>query len=149
MTARIGSLTEPTRVAEQGNGVKLSAVTASIIFIKWLNNNHKYVWRQRLWVLSGGSGRLGEAYIYTPFAQQVLHITKRKRKSNIHHYCKSDDFRAGFKVAKWGVFCHWPRLQISPARFKQVYSDKAGIYTKVPGQSTKISFAKAVVCDQA
>ena len=34
MTARIGSLTEPTRVAEQGNGVKLSAVTASIIFIK-------------------------------------------------------------------------------------------------------------------
>ena len=30
------------------------------------------------------------------FAQQVLHITKGKRKSNVHHYCKSDDFRAGF-----------------------------------------------------
>ena len=36
-----------------------------------------------------------------------LHITKRKRKSNIQHYCKSDDFRAGFEVAKWRMFCHW------------------------------------------
>ena len=33
--------------------------------------------------------------------------------------------RAGFHVAKWGVFCHSAWLQISPARFKQVYSDKA------------------------
>ena len=32
--------------------------------------------------------------------------------------------RAGFKVAKWGVFCPWAWLQISPARFKQVYSDR-------------------------
>jgi hypothetical protein len=66
------------------------------------------------------------AYIYTPFMKKVLHITKRKRKSNVHHYCKSDDFRAGFKVAKWGTFCHSAWLQISPARFKQVYSDSAG-----------------------
>ena len=33
--------------------------------------------------------------------------------------------RAKFKVAKWGVFGHWASLQISPAHFKQVYSDKA------------------------
>ena len=33
--------------------------------------------------------------------------------------------RASFKVAKWGVFCHSAGLQISPALFKQVYSDKA------------------------
>ena len=46
------------------------------------------------------------AYIYTPFMKKVLHITKRKRKTNVHHYCKSDDFRAGFEVAEWGVFCH-------------------------------------------
>jgi len=65
------------------------------------------------------------AYIYTPFMKKVLHITKRKRKSNVHHYCKTDDFRAGFEVAKWGTFCHSAWLQISPARFKQVYSDSA------------------------
>jgi hypothetical protein len=65
------------------------------------------------------------AYIYTPFMKKVLHITERKRETNVHHYCKSDDFRAGFKVAKWRVFCHSAWLQISPARFKQVYSDKA------------------------
>ena len=46
------------------------------------------------------------------------------RKLNIHHYWKSDDFSAGFKVAKWEPFCHLAWLQISPARFKQVYSDK-------------------------
>ena len=65
------------------------------------------------------------AYIYTPFMKKVLHITERKRKSNVHHDCKSDDFRAGFKVAEWGMFCHSERLQITPARFKQVYSDSA------------------------
>ena len=65
------------------------------------------------------------AYIYTPFMKKVLHITERKRKSNVHHYCKSDDLRAGFKVAKWEMFCHSAWLQISPARFKQVYSDSA------------------------
>ena len=72
-----------------------------------------------------GSGSLDEAYIYTPFMKKVLHITKRKRKSNIHHYCKSDDFRAGFEVVEWRMFCHSAWLQISPARFKQVYSDSA------------------------
>ena len=71
------------------------------------------------------------AYIYTPFMKKVLHITKRKRKSNVHHYCKTDDFRAGFEVAKWGTFCHSAWLQISPARFKQVYSDSAHSRAKV------------------
>jgi len=33
--------------------------------------------------------------------------------------------RAGFKVAEWRIFCHSAWLQISPARFKQVYSDSA------------------------
>jgi len=64
-------------------------------------------------------------YVNPPFMKKVLHITNRKRKSNIHHYCKSDDFRAGFKIAKWRMFCHSAWLQISPARFKQVYSNKA------------------------
>ena len=40
------------------------------------------------------------AYIYTPFMKKVLYITKRKWKSNVHHYCKSDDVRTGFKVSK-------------------------------------------------
>ena len=64
-------------------------------------------------------------YVNAPFMKKVLHITERKRKSNIHHYCKSDDFRAGFKVAEWRVFCHSKTLQISPACFKQVYFDSA------------------------
>ena len=45
-------------------------------------------------------------YTNAPLMKKVLHITERKWKSNVHHYCKSDDFRARFKVAKWGVVCH-------------------------------------------
>jgi hypothetical protein len=55
-----------------------------------------------------GSTKTGpfHGFIYTPFMKKVLHITERKRETNVHHYCKSDDFRAGFEVAKWGTFCH-------------------------------------------
>jgi hypothetical protein len=71
-----------------------------------LNNSTASMRMTFVSVTSGGSGSLGEAHVDTPFMKKVLYITKRKRKSNIHHYCKSDDFRAGFKVAEWGMFCH-------------------------------------------
>ena len=64
-------------------------------------------------------------YINAPLMKKVFYIAKRKWEPNIQHDCKSDDFRARFKVAKWGVVCHSAWLQISPARLKQVYSDKA------------------------
>jgi len=64
-------------------------------------------------------------YVNTSFIKKVLYITKRKWETNIQHYRKLDNFRAGFKVAKWRMFCHSAWLKISPARFKQVYSDKA------------------------
>jgi hypothetical protein len=60
------------------------------------------------------------AYVNAPLMKKVFYITKIKRKSIVHHYCKSDDFRARFELAKWGVFCHLARLQRCPARFKQV-----------------------------
>jgi len=60
------------------------------------------------------------AYIYTPFMKKVLYITKRKWKSNVHHYSKSDDVRTGFKVVKRRLFCHPKMLQSSPACFKYV-----------------------------
>ena len=37
---------------------------------------------------------------------------------------------AGFKVAKWGTFCHSAWLEISPARLKQVYSDSTSQPTR-------------------
>ena len=63
------------------------------------------------------------AYIYTSLLKKVLHITERKRKSNIQHYCKSDDFRARFKVAKWAGFCHPVTLGARPARINRFSSD--------------------------
>ena len=42
--------------------------------------------------------------VYTPFMKKVLNITERKRETNVHHYCKSDDLRARLEVAKWRMF---------------------------------------------
>ena len=52
-----------------------------------------------------------------------LHITKRKRKSNVQHHSQADDLRARFKVPEWGVFCHTERLRDHPARLKLDLSD--------------------------
>ena len=38
---------------------------------------------------------------------------------------ETDDLRTGFKVAKWGAFCHPLRLGNHPARLKLVSSDRA------------------------
>jgi len=59
-------------------------------------------------------------YANAPFMKKVLHITERKRKSNVQHYCKSDNVWTGLKVAKRRLFCHPKMLQSSPARFKYV-----------------------------
>ena len=45
-------------------------------------------------------------YANAPFMKKVFYIAKRKWEPNIQHYCKTDDFRAGFELAKWRVFCH-------------------------------------------
>ena len=54
---------------------------------------------KRLWVLSGGSGSLGEPYIYTSLMKKVLHITQRKRKSNIKYHRQANDLRTSLKEA--------------------------------------------------
>ena len=78
-------------------------------------------------VTSGGNGRLGKAYLHTPFMKKALHITERKRGSNIQHYCKSDDVWTGFKVAKRRLFCHPKMLQSSPARLMSLTSFSPGL----------------------
>ena len=59
-------------------------------------------------------------YVNAPFMKKVLHIAKRKWKTNTQHDCKSDDFRAGFEVAEWGVFCHSAWFESIAARIKKV-----------------------------
>ena len=46
------------------------------------------------------------AYANAPLMKKVFYIAKRKWEPNIQHDCKSGGFRAGFKVAEWGVVCH-------------------------------------------
>ena len=40
------------------------------------------------------------------FMQQVLNISKRKWKSDIHHHRQTDDLWARFEIAKWRSFGH-------------------------------------------
>ena len=46
------------------------------------------------------------AYANAPLMKKVFYIAKRKWEPNIQHDCKSGGFRAGFKVAEWGVVSH-------------------------------------------
>lgn len=42
--------------------------------------------------------------IDAPLVKQVFDISKRKRKTHIHHHCQTDDFGRGFETAKRGAF---------------------------------------------
>ena len=64
------------------------------------------------------------ANINTAFVQQIFHISKRKRKPNIHHQSQTDDLWARLKVAK-RRFCHPQMLRNRPTLFKSVSSDSA------------------------
>ena len=43
----------------------------------------------------------------------------------IRNHRQTNDLGTGFEIAKWEMFYHQERLQISPACFKQGYSDSA------------------------
>ena len=40
------------------------------------------------------------------FVQQILHVPKRQRETDIHHHGQTDDLGARLEVAKWAAFCH-------------------------------------------
>ena len=79
-------------------------------------------------------GRLAEQRYAAKVGRRVLGELKRLERQLLDaglmpddcgFTAKTNDFRAGLEVAKWGTFCHSAWLQISPACFNQVYSDKA------------------------
>jgi hypothetical protein len=63
--------------------------------------------------------------IDAPLVKQVFDISKRKRKTHIHHHSQTDDFGRGFEIAKRGAFFHPQMLRNRPALFKSVSSDTA------------------------
>jgi hypothetical protein len=61
------------------------------------------------------------------FVQKILHISKRKRKTNVHHNSQADDLGTGFEITKGGTFCHPATLIAHPARLNKFSSDSAQI----------------------
>lgn len=51
------------------------------------------------------------ANVDTPLMKKILHITERKRKTNVQYEYKLDDFRARYRVAELRMFCHSRKLQ--------------------------------------
>jgi hypothetical protein len=45
---------------------------------------------------------------------------KKTRETDLQHYCRSDDVRAGFQIAKWGLFDNPKMLQSSPERLRRI-----------------------------
>ena len=67
------------------------------------------------------------ADIDATLVQQILNISKRKWKPNIHHHRQADDFGGRLEVLEWVVFCHPERLGVPLTHFNQVSSDSASI----------------------
>jgi len=59
-----------------------------------------------------------------PFMQQIFDVAQRKRKSNVHHHGKANDFWAAVKILEGVIFCHPERLRDQPARLNPNPSDK-------------------------
>jgi len=55
--------------------------------------------------------------IDTAFVQQIFHISKRERETDIKHHRQADDLGAGFEIAKGIIFCYSKKLLYRPARF--------------------------------
>ena len=57
------------------------------------------------------------------FVQQILHIPKRGRETDIHHHGQTDDLGARLEVARRAAFCHLKTLISHPARLNRFCSD--------------------------
>jgi hypothetical protein len=68
------------------------------------------------------------------FVEQILNVSKRQWKSNIHRHGQADNLWTGFKVSKRAAFCHSAILGQHPAPLKSVSSDsthrKLSIYRR-------------------
>ena len=72
------------------------------------------------------------ADIDAAFVQQIFHIAKGQRETDIQHHRQADNLAARFEIAKWIRFGHPERLRNHPARLKQISSDS----TPCPAQGS-------------
>lgn len=57
--------------------------------------------------------------------QQILDVSEREWKANLHHHRQADDLRAGLEVAKWRSFGHRWTVRNRPTRLKPDSFDSA------------------------
>ena len=52
-------------------------------------------------------------YINAPFMKKVFHITERKRKTDVQHYCQTDDLGARFEIENAECFVIQRRYKLT------------------------------------
>ena len=65
------------------------------------------------------------ADVDTSFVQEILHIAKRQRETEVQRHSETDDLGTGFEVAKMRALGHPARLGDRPSRLKPVSYDRA------------------------
>jgi hypothetical protein len=65
------------------------------------------------------------ADFHPAFVQQVLDVSERKWKANVHHEREANDLRAAVEVLERVAFCHGWTLRNRLARLKPNCSDNA------------------------
>ena len=59
------------------------------------------------------------------FVQQILHVPKRQRETDIHHHGQTVDLGARLEVTKGTAVCHPATPIAHPARLNKFSSDSA------------------------
>jgi hypothetical protein len=65
--------------------------------------------------------------------QQVLDVSERKWKANVHHDRQANDLRAAVKVLEGVRFAHAETLRDHPARLNRLPSDSASLQARQLG----------------
>ena len=73
------------------------------------------------------------------FVQKVFDVSKRKRKTDIHHNSQTDDVWASLKVPEWVGFSHPGMLRDRPAPLKLHRSDSALFFQSITGTHASIT----------
>ena len=66
------------------------------------------------------------ANVDTSLVPQILDVSQRQRKTDVHHHRQADDFRRGLEVAKRARFAHAATVGGALSHLKPSSSDRAG-----------------------
>ena len=84
------------------------------------------------------------AHINEPPKQQIFHVAKRKRKTDLKHHRNTNDLGTGFEVLERGAVRHFKALRNRPFRLNKDLSDKTLFMLNPVGRLFFLAIRRAV-----